>query len=95
MKGTTINYGVANKMQLIIIGKASNSKILSIELNQIQPDETSLMNLLKSYDITIASSCDGAGKCKKCVVNNEILSCQVSASDFYKMYGSEIIISYL
>ena len=95
MKGTTINYGVANKMQLIIIGKASNSKILSIELTQNPQNETSLMNLLKSYDITVASSCDGAGKCKKCIVNNDILSCQVSPSDFYKMYGTEIIISYL
>jgi ferredoxin len=67
--------------KILIIGLASG-KIKELEVMSPIPAELSLMDFLMLNKITIASSCGGAGTCKKCVVNSAQLSCQISLKDF-------------
>jgi hypothetical protein len=42
----------------------------------------SLIDFLIKNQIPVASSCSGEGICKKCVINEEILSCQITVKEF-------------
>lgn len=56
-----------------------------------------LMDYLIKAGFTIASSCSGEGVCRKCVVNEDLVSCQMMVADFLNLNteNSEIRISYL
>ena len=79
-----------------IYGKASGKliKTLKIKLNAIQ--NISLMDFLRTKGIPIASSCLGEGVCRQCVINNDLLSCQIALKEFCAISPKhDISISYL
>lgn len=82
-------------MKLQIKGLASKKTIKSISLSK--DDLGNLMDFLRNHNIPIASSCYGEGVCKKCIVNKNILSCQVKVEDIYNKNDREyeIEIDYL
>ena len=81
---------------IIIFGLASNKIIKKIVIPNKLSEKISLMDFLISNNITIASSCGGDGACKRCVVNNNLLSCQISLSEFIRQNETTIVeISYL
>jgi ferredoxin len=70
-------------IKIQIFGKASNKIYKTIEVEDlISLKNQSLMDFLLSNQIPIASSCLGEGICRKCIVNKEILSCQIELSQF-------------
>lgn len=56
--------------------------------------ELSLMDFLIKHGFTIASSCSGEGICKKCVVNDDLISCQIKVKDCLELHPL-IAIAYL
>ena len=81
---------------LIIFGIASNRKIKELEIPISISDGLSLMDFLTGNNITIASSCGGVGACSKCIINQNILSCQISLKDFLALENNLIVeIAYL
>ena len=81
-------------MQVTVKGLASgNSWKLDF---QEEDSDKDLLSFLRSHHITIASSCDGAGVCKKCVIQNEWLSCKMTLKEFLQRQRDGMIyISYL
>ena len=61
--------------QIKIWGRASQKEVKDLTIPDTQQD---LMSFLRSQNIPVASSCDGEGVFKKCVINDEILSCQIT-----------------
>ena len=79
-----------------IFGLASQKQISEIEVNETIADNLSLMEFLMQNHITIASSCGGLGACSRCIVNKNILSCQISIKEFISSSTSmRIEIAYL
>jgi len=75
-------------------GLASGKLIASLEVKTL--DSGSLMDFLMKHKIPIASSCAGAGTCKKCLVNGDQLSCQISLKDFVQDKQTAVVeVSYL
>ena len=62
-------YGHASKKLLI------NRKLSSEDL------KTNLMSFLQNLNLPIASSCQGEGICRLCVVNEKVISCKISVKD--------------
>lgn len=63
---------------------------------KVQSQDESLLDFLKSKNIPIASSCNGEGVCKKCMIQNEILTCQISIKEFILAYPNQAVeVSYL
>jgi Na+-transporting NADH:ubiquinone oxidoreductase subunit NqrF len=67
-------------IELQIFGNASN-KIYKV-IKVLQLNEVSLMDFLRNNEVPVASSCYGEGVCRKCVINKNILSCQMSLNEF-------------
>ena len=67
---------------IIVKGLASNKIVQTISIPHSNLKNMSLMDFLRANAITIASSCNGEGTCKKCIVNNELISCQISLENF-------------
>lgn len=81
-------------MQIEINGLASG-KVAQIEFFESDLDKT-LLNFLRTKNITIASSCDGEGICKKCVIQNDWLTCKLTLKAFLQCRpDGKIYISYL
>lgn len=62
------------------------------------PSETNenLLEWLRKKGITIASSCDGEGVCKKCGIQNGWLSCELTLKSFLERQpDGKIFVSYL
>ena len=53
-----------------------------------------LMHFLQKKGLPIASSCSGEGICQKCVVNENLLSCQIKVEEFLDK-KSKVEIAYL
>ncbi len=82
--------------KIIIRGSSSKKKLKEIIFDS--NNETSLMEMLRSHNIPIASSCYGEGVCKKCMINDDIISCQMKVREFLELstkYNNTITISYL
>ena len=81
-------------MQVIVVGLASGKEwALHFDENQLN---TNLLNLLRSKSITVASSCDGEGVCKKCVIQNDWLTCKMTLKEFLqRQRDGKIYLSYL
>ena len=77
-----------------IIGLASKtSQFFTIEEKDL---ETTLLQWLRSKEITIASSCDGEGVCKKCAIQNGWLTCELTLKIFLERQSDgKIFIGYL
>jgi hypothetical protein len=56
-----------------------------------------VMHFLLQHNLPIASSCGGEGICKKCVINNDIVSCQITLKTYFRDFPSHhtLHISYL
>ncbi len=81
-------------MQIEIKGKASG-KSLYISYNTQDLKEI-LLNFLRAKGITIASSCDGEGVCKKCDIQNGWLTCEMTLEEFIQRQpDKQIIVGYL
>ncbi|MES2529345.1 MAG: hypothetical protein V4598_19815 [Bdellovibrionota bacterium] len=66
---------------------------MTYELNDLTND---LLHFLRGNGITIASSCDGEGVCKKCVIQNGWLTCEMTLEEFLKCRPDGIIeVAYL
>lgn len=82
-----------------VIGLASGKIIKTFIINDKLWDnlqDISLMEFLHTKNVPVASSCHGEGICQKCVVNNDLLSCQISLKKFLKQSANQkIYISYL
>lgn len=81
-------------MQLTINGKASGKvfKVIDVLENQLS---LNLLLFLHAKGVPIASSCSGENVCRKCNVNNDVISCQYTIEQFIKKYGEQIFVSYL
>lgn len=84
-----------DKVKLSVFGKASNKIIAVISFNEVVDGDKNLMNFLINNKITVASSCNGEGKCKKCIINNDVVSCQITVINFIRNFGNTIVINYL
>jgi Na+-transporting NADH:ubiquinone oxidoreductase subunit NqrF len=81
-------------VQIEIKGKASG-KSLYISYNTQDLKEI-LLNFLRAKGITIASSCDGEGVCKKCDIQNGWLTCEMTLEEFIQRQpDKQIIVGYL
>ena len=80
-------------MQFTINGLASH-KQFQIDVTEDDYPKT-MLNYLREHDIPVASSCRGERICHRCVLNNEVLSCAITVSDFLFKFGNIVEISYL
>lgn len=77
-----------------IVGLASQTS-RSIEYSE-QDLDTILLDWLRSRDVTIASSCDGEGVCKKCSIQNGWLTCELTLKSFLERQpDGKIFVGYL
>ena len=75
--------------QLIHVhGLASQKAVASFEVTDLT---TNLMEFLRHRGIPIASSCGGDGVCRKCVVNDDLMSCQLSVGAFLVLHPEGVI----
>lgn len=68
-------------MQVItIVGKASGTeKELSVKPEDLSRN---LLFWLRDQGVTIASSCDGEGVCKRCYIQHNWLTCEMTLGEF-------------
>jgi Na+-transporting NADH:ubiquinone oxidoreductase subunit NqrF len=78
--------------RIIVFGNAKQTTIL----DQLIPSDdltTPALNWLRSQGIPIASSCNGEGVCKKCIINTNLISCQLTLKDLLNDNTDEIKIN--
>ncbi len=76
-------------------GKASQKLVKAIPYSD-EDLQTDLLTWLRGHGITIASSCDGEGICKKCVIQNDWLTCELTLKEFLQRQPDQkIYVSYL
>jgi ferredoxin len=81
-------------MQIILHGLASGRSQI-IEVQSLDLNKT-LLDFLRERDVPIASSCAGEGVCKKCVIQNEWLTCMMTVEQFLKNQADGVVhVSYL
>jgi hypothetical protein len=81
-------------VRITIVGTASGRKQF-LELSPLEMSDN-LMDWLRKKNITIASSCDGEGVCKKCVIQNDWLTCQLTLEEFLQRQPDGLVfVSYL
>jgi ferredoxin len=78
--------------RIIVFGNAKQATILDQVIPRIELTMTAL-NWLRSKDIPIASSCNGEGVCKKCIINSNLVSCQINLQDLLNENTQEIKIN--
>ena len=81
-------------MKIIIKGMASKSIILEEFVKEEKMKSVSVFHFLEEKKIPIASSCIGRGLCKKCIINKNILSCQITLKEM-NLISKIIEIDYL
>jgi Na+-transporting NADH:ubiquinone oxidoreductase subunit NqrF len=80
---------------LRVRGQASGKILLHIDIQESQLDLT-MLNFLSSKGITIASSCQGEGVCRKCVINAQLLTCQITLRKYLTDYpNQDVCVAYL
>jgi Na+-transporting NADH:ubiquinone oxidoreductase subunit NqrF len=72
----------------------SSGKITHLE---VSPEQLpfNLLEFLRVKGTPIASSCRGEGICRLCIVNDSILSCEVTVQEYLELHGDTLTISYL
>lgn len=76
-------------------GQASQKLIATFKIPPQALSQT-LMDFLRSHQIPIASSCLGQGECLRCLINENILSCQILVKDFIEERKiTRVSVSYL
>ncbi len=80
--------------KVIIFGQASGKEIRTILLREEDFDKT-ILEFLQQHKVPVASSCMGEGICKKCIINENMLSCFKLVKDILEWKEAIIYISYL
>lgn len=81
-------------MQIEVHGTASG-KIYPINYEEQDLDDL-LLFFLRRKGITIASSCDGEGVCKRCDIQNGWLTCRLTLQKLLELSpDGKIFVSYL
>ena len=78
--------------KLLILGKASG-KTWELMIDSDVDLDTVLWAYLELKGHRLASSCLGLGICKKCIINNGLLACQLSLSDILEK-GGQVEVDY-
>lgn len=82
-------------MPVITIKGLASGRETKLSFHSSEKDEN-LLKWLRKKGITIASSCDGDGVCKKCVIQNGWLSCEFTLETFLeKVPGGIVEVGYL
>lgn len=77
-----------------IVGGASGTTT-RLSFDQSESGEN-LLRWLRKKGVTIASSCDGQGICKKCGIQNGWLTCELTLKSFLERQpDGKIFVSYL
>jgi Na+-transporting NADH:ubiquinone oxidoreductase subunit NqrF len=81
-------------VRVTIVGMASGKRQhLQVPTSDLKEN---LLKWLRTQNITIASSCDGEGVCKKCVIQNDWLTCQLTLEEFLQHQPDGLIyVAYL
>jgi Na+-transporting NADH:ubiquinone oxidoreductase subunit NqrF len=78
------------KVSGLASGRSKEFSVTDAELEDV------LLNWLRLKGITIASSCDGEGVCRKCDIQNGWLTCQMTVRMFLSKSPAGIVeVSYL
>ena len=81
-------------MQIEVKGLASGRSTF-IAFDESDLSDT-LLDFLMKKNITIASSCGGEGVCKKCVIQNDWLTCTMTLKEFLQRQNDvKIFVGYL
>ena len=81
-------------MQIEVKGLASG-RTYPIDYEAQDLDEQ-LLFFLRKKGITIASSCDGEGVCKRCNIQNDGLTCELQLQKFLELQpDGKIFVGYL
>jgi Na+-transporting NADH:ubiquinone oxidoreductase subunit NqrF len=82
-------------MQVIeVFGKASKTS-RKFSLSSLDYP-VNLLHWLTSHGITIASSCSGKGVCRKCLIQNDLATCELTVHSFLKLFpDGKIYVDYL
>lgn len=76
-------------MQIKVCGQASGREyILAVLAEDLS---LTLLEFLRKNNITIASSCDGAGVCRKCEIQDGILTCGPTVREYLQSRPDGII----
>jgi hypothetical protein len=79
---------------IIVSGKASGQKVSFPFSNEDL--SINLLTWLRSHGVMIASSCDGQKICRKCVIQNDWLTCSWTLGEFIRKNPSAVVeVSYL
>ena len=82
-------------MQIIKVEGLASGRIIEIFYRDSDL-EFDLLHWLRMKGVTIASSCDGEGVCKKCGIQNGWLTCELTLREFLSREPSKIIkVAYL
>lgn len=82
-------------MPLIQIIGGASGKIRELEFTE-EELQLDLLTWLRSRKVTVASSCDGEGICKRCKIQNDWLTCMLTLEEFLKRQpDGKIYLSYL
>lgn len=77
-------------MQIItIFGKASQRSQF-FEVKETEQGEN-LLQWLRHKGVTMASSCDGKGVCRKCVIQQDLATCEMTVRSFLDLFPDGII----
>jgi Na+-transporting NADH:ubiquinone oxidoreductase subunit NqrF len=78
--------------QINLYGKASQREFkLAIKTEDL---DLTVLAFLQKNQFPIASSCSGEGVCKKCIINQDTLSCKVTVAEWLTL-NKRIEVSYL
>ncbi len=78
--------------QISLYGKASKREYtLAVKTEDLA---LTVLEFLQKNQFPIASSCSGEGVCKKCIINQDTLSCLVTVSDWL-ILNKRIEVGYL
>ena len=83
-------------LSIPVLGKASGKLVKHCPIGPNDLD-LSLLNFLRGHGLPIASSCQGLGICEKCIINQCLLSCEISVKDYVAKYSEDttVLVDYL
>jgi ferredoxin len=82
-------------LQIIHIHGLASGKWIQLEVQSNDLKEN-LLFWLRKNNLTIASSCDGEGVCRKCTIQNDWATCEMTLKDFLERQPDGVIkVSYL
>lgn len=82
-------------MSIIEVRGLASGRSTFLNFKENEKNEN-MLQWLRKNNVTIASSCDGEGVCKKCKIQNDWLTCELSVEEFLKRQPDGMIkVSYL